>query len=319
MKVISVTSGAKGGTGKTTVLLNTAVFHAILSQEKFRRYVLLVDAEANTGTATMLISRELYLKLRKAEEKSLMDYLLNENIDVEDVLYVIEFKDLGYAMFLAPFVAPIEITSKITRLSVKEIYSKMILFIDEVTNKVALDAIYIDLPALTFPHDLALAMFLLSDLIIPVGTPDPACLLSLYSTITIIKDYIEPPPQIAPLVLNKISATNAVEPTTRLHYKALYRKLLGVPVYEIHEDENITNARSAGMIEILAKSLKYNDTVRTLIKYAQKIVSHPIEHRERKLLSFEKVDAMLKSHAERAEEAETLLLTLLRSRGRKPL
>ena len=178
---------------------------------------------------------------------------------------------------------------------------------------------YIDLPALTFPHDLALAMFLLSDLIIPVGTPDPACLLSLYSTITIIKDYIEPSPQIAPLVLNKISATNAVEPTTRLHYKTLYRKLLGVPVYEIHEDENITNARSAGMIEILAKSLKYNDTVRALIKYAQKVVSYPIEHRERKLLSFEKVDAMLKSHTERAEEAETVLLTLLRSRGRKPL
>ncbi|RLF17511.1 MAG: hypothetical protein DRJ66_00570 [Thermoprotei archaeon] len=319
MKIISVTSGAKGGTGKTTVLLNIAVLHALLAQEKYSRHVLLIDAELMTGTATMLISRDLYLKLRKAECKSLTHYLLNENVDMEDVLYIVEFKDLKYVMLLAPLICPIDVLSKLSSLSVREIYAKLAQFVEEVNERMPLDAVYIDLPALTIPSDLILSSFLLSDIVIPVGTPDPACLLSLYSTIVSIKDYISPPPQIAPLVLNKVSATNAVEPTTKLHYKTLYRKLLGVPVYELHEDENITNARSAGMIEVLAKSLRYNDTVRALIKYAHRIMSYPVEHKERNLVNLEKADAILRSYTEKSDEAESLLLALLRSRGRKPL
>ncbi len=316
MKVISVTSGSKGGTGKSTIMVNTAVLHAYMATRR-ERLVMLLDAEPQAATSTLLLSRKIYNELRKGSIRSLTDFLTG-NANFDDVFYVLKFKEPEqFYIAISSLVAPVDKLKQLKDKDINDLHSKLSEFIDELTKNLDLEAIYIDLPATSVFSSLSLAVYAVSDLIVPVGTPDPSCLISLYTTVMAIRDYIKPPPTIAPVVLNRISSSNAIEPITNLHYKVLYNRLINSGVFELREDENLSIARSAGLIEVLSRSLKYNSTVRALLKYAHKIATYPVEHTMRTISDHSKVSTMIGTNI--SEHAESILLALLRSRSRKPL
>ena len=90
MSVVTITSGSRGGTGKTTVLLNIALLHAYVSYVKEGRYVLIFDAEVQEGTATYRLSPKLALSYREGKVKSVVDYILGR-ADLKDVVKVATF------------------------------------------------------------------------------------------------------------------------------------------------------------------------------------------------------------------------------------
>ncbi|WP_243679959.1 hypothetical protein [Vulcanisaeta souniana] len=84
MKSILITSGTKGGTGKTTIAVNMSVILAYELRDKSQYPVVLVDLGLDSGTTSMLL-------LGGIEEQvpySLADYFMGRVPDPLSTLYV---------------------------------------------------------------------------------------------------------------------------------------------------------------------------------------------------------------------------------------
>ncbi|WP_252900926.1 nucleotide-binding protein [Vulcanisaeta sp. JCM 14467] len=84
MKKILITSGTKGGTGKTTIAVNMAIILAYELRNRAQYPVVLIDLGLDSGTATLLM-------LGNIEEKmpyTLADYFMGKIPDPLSTFYV---------------------------------------------------------------------------------------------------------------------------------------------------------------------------------------------------------------------------------------
>ncbi len=322
MKVVTVTSGSRGGTGKTTILLNVALLHAYVSYINNKNYILLTDAEFQEGTATYRISPELSLKYKEGKIKSLIDFILDE-ADIREIIKVAVFKPDKDTRFPVLLTSAMTLPSKykaLQKMDLGQILDRLELLIKELSKLLPIEAIYIDMPATRIHETFSIALFALSDFIIPIGVPDPTSLLTLYTTVTAIRDYIKPPPTINVAVVNRITIENSIEPHTGKRYTDLYRKLLGVRfVVAIPDDPNLSATSAAGMIEILSERLKNVRSIKRLKKLASYVIEHELAHVPKRVINLEYMHKFLSLGYKTNEEAEAILLALYRARRRIPI
>ncbi len=322
MRVITITSGSRGGTGKTTVLLNVALLHAYFSYMSEKSYTLIVDAEIQEGAATFKISPQLSLMVRQGEAKSFIDYLLGE-ADLKEVVKVAILRPdqtTELPVLIASAMTTPERFKALESMDLENMTERMESFIDELGELLPIDTIYVDMPATRVHLNYTMSLFTVSDIVLPVGIPDPTSLLSLYTTTTAIKDYIRPPPSMEVVVVNKVTMENIVEPNTGRRYTDLYRKLLGARyVIAIPDDPSFSSCDAAGMIEILSSKLRGSRAVRMIRKLTSIIIESPAEHVRRKVVNANHMRKFLSLGCENSSEAEALLLALYRARRRIPL
>ncbi|MCD6509655.1 MAG: hypothetical protein J7L11_04605 [Thermoprotei archaeon] len=322
MSVVTITSGSRGGTGKTTVLLNIALLHAYVSYVKEGRYVLIFDAEVQEGTATYRLSPKLALSYREGKVKSVVDYILGR-ADLKDVVKVAIFRPEDSIAFPALITSAMTTPAKyqeLEDLSPSDILDRLEALLKELAALLPLERVYVDMPATRIHENFSISLLALSDIVIPVGTPDPTSLLTLYTTITALRDYVKPPPIIDIAVVNRLTLENAVEPNTGRRYTDLYRKLLGVRfVVGIPDDPNLSASGAAGMIEVLSDKLKKEKSIRRLKKLASYVIECKTRHVTRRIVNLEHMHRFLSLGYKNDKEAETILLALYRARRRMPL
>lgn len=322
MRVISVTSGSRGGTGKTTILLNVALLHSYVLYMNENVYSLIIDAEVQEGATTFKISPQLSLLLKREKVGSFIDYLIGD-ATLREVVKVAILKPDTTTEF------PLLITSSMTspekfkileRMELERIYERMESFLDELSSMLPLGVVYIDMPATRVHLGYTMALLTVSDIVLPVGIPDPTSLLTLYTTITAVHDYIKPPPSTDVVVVNRVTMENIVEPNTGKRYTDLYRKLLNARyVISIPDDPNFPSCNAASMIEILTSKLRSSRALRMIKKLASLLIESPVEHSRRKVINIDHMRKFLSLGYENSSEAETILLALYRARRRIPL
>ncbi len=256
MRVLAVTSGSKGGTGKSTVLLNVAVTHAYWFKDSHTYPAVFVDLNMDVGSATMLL---LGSPTAWRDARSIVDFLQGRLGDPISAFYVKKWstEDGDIRLVFSPS-KPTGGTMYLSLGALRQVLNAL----ERSLNPLA---VYVDLPPLSPGHPLE-AVFGHVDYVVPVSTPDYPSLEAVHHFVSYVRDRYGA--SVAKPVLNMFSIDRDIEPVTGEKWAALASRILGEDPHVVPYDELFLVARAALEIEVLKLSPHESPGVRALIGYA---------------------------------------------------
>jgi len=259
MVVITATSFNKGGTGKSSVIVNASIYLAYRLRKTSKYPVVLLDVGLDAGTTTLLILEDPN-ELRKVQY-TIVDYLSGRVLDPLSLLYVKSWNLDGDSMSLvfAPSKAEIPPPSLTT-------YHKGLLsrLISKVVEYVGCRVLLVDLPAQPPRSPLLNAVLEKADMLIPIVTPDLSAVNSVANGLEYVRRE-RPSLRILRPILNMFSS--GVEPTTGKSWVELVGEMLGDKPHVVPFDRSFVVARQALVPEILRLSPVESPALSSLLEY----------------------------------------------------
>ncbi|MEM1902342.1 MAG: ParA family protein [Pyrobaculum sp.] len=251
MKKILFLSGTKGGTGKTTLLLNTAVLLAYAWRDTTNYPVAIIDLSPNVGTASLILLGDPLLAWGRP---SLSDYFTGRLTDPLRTFYMKRWtSDKG--------VFQVVFTYMTQDISIGRRQLEYLLSVVE--TRLRPRAVFIDTPPLTASSP----VIGLVDYVVPVVTPD-------VSAIETTKNYVEivGGRKLKP-VLNMYIGEYSVNVLYQMPWEIVVEKTLGEKPHIVPFDKLIQAARQALEVEVLKIKAAESLGVKSIIEYAKYMMS----------------------------------------------
>ncbi|WP_069808349.1 nucleotide-binding protein [Vulcanisaeta thermophila] len=263
METILVTSGTKGGTGKTTLTINLAVILSYELRKDAQYPVALVDMGIDSGTATLLLLGDVNTQV----QYTLGDYFMGRVPDPLSVLYVKTWQ-VGNDVFKLVFTASI-------RQGINEVVR-----IDRYLLKGLMNAIsavtpiyvFIDTPALGLSYEVLIDLLELSNHVILVSVPDHSSLRAVANVVNLMREFKVENRLLKP-VLNMLNTKYPVDPVTNTPWTQLLREVTGMEPHVIPYDELFPIARQAFEIESLKLSFMESPALSSIFNYVDYLLS----------------------------------------------
>jgi septum site-determining protein MinD len=256
VKTILITSGTKGGTGKTTIAVNMAVILAYELRGRSQYPTVLIDLGLDSGTATMLLLGNVETQMMN----TLADYFMGKIPDPLSTLYVKTWQidsDLFKLVFtasLSPYPGQVRIDRYLLRglLNAVEAISPMYVIIDT--------------PALGLSYDTLITLLEVSTNVILVAIPDHSSLRSVSNVVNLIRD-VKATNKLLKPILNMLNIKYPVDALSGYPWTKLLRDIVGIEPHVIPYDELFPIVRQALEIESLKLSFYESSALDSIFKY----------------------------------------------------
>lgn len=259
MSVVTATSFNKGGTGKSSVLINAAIYLAYKLRRTYKYPIALLDLGLDASTTTLLMLESLS-ELDKIQY-TLADYLFGKVLDPLSLLYIKSWNVNGDSINLvfapsraSPFGTPITTAHR----------GLLIRLISKVVEYVGCRVVLIDLPAQDPRSPLLDAVLERADFLIPIVTPDLSSLNAVANGLAYVRRE-KPNVKLLKPILNMFSG--GLDPTTGKSWVDLVRDLLGEEPHIVPLDRSFIAARQALVPEILKLSPSESPALSALLGY----------------------------------------------------
>ncbi|WP_291766797.1 ParA family protein [Caldivirga sp. UBA161] len=257
--IITVVSGSKGGTGKTTIAVNTATLAAYRLRGSSPYPVVLLDLGVDNGSA----SKVLLSSLTKVNY-TLSDYLTGK---INNPLYALYLKSwvINSEEMRLVFSVPGSIVEGLPLFKLRYI----IRIITEYLKPIML---VVDTPSVGFTRQFLEPIVSESTHVIPVTTVDHSSIESLSSIVGFIKG-IKSNVTILPPILNMFDYKYPVDPTTGKEWVNVVEEITGIKPYTVAYDKLLYVARQAMEVEVLKISPGESQAIRDIIKYFNEVIA----------------------------------------------
>lgn len=251
MKSIIFISGAKGGTGKTTLMINVAVMLAYMWRDAAVYPVALLDLTPGIGTAALILLGD---HLSAWGRPSLSDYLAGKMADPLRAFYLRRWETekgrfqivFAYVTYEAPLAK-----------------RQLEVVINTIATRLKPKAVFIDAP----PQTPSSPLVGLVDYIVPVVTPD-------ISAIEAARSFLESTgvKKLKP-VMNMYIPEYAVSAIHGVPWEIVVEKMLGDRPHVIPYDKALQAARQALEIESLKLRPYESPALKAIAEYAKYLAS----------------------------------------------
>jgi septum site-determining protein MinD len=256
VRIILITSGTKGGTGKTTLAVNMAVVLAYELRNKAQYPVVLLDLGLDSGTATMLLLGDVRAEI----PYTLADYLMGRIPDPLSTLYVKTWQ-VGDETFRLVFTASISQYPGQVR-------------IDRYLLRGLLNAIaavspfyvIIDPPALGLSYDVLTTLLEVSNNVVLVAVPDHSSVRAISNVANLMRELKVENKLLRP-ILNMLNIKYPVDASTGLPWTKLVRDVVNIEPHVVPYDELFPIVRQALEIESLKLSFYESPALDSIFKY----------------------------------------------------
>ncbi len=263
MRVLLITSGVKGGTGKTTLAVNLAVILGYNLRTRAQYPVVLLDFSLDGGTASILMLGDYRTKL----QHTLADYFTGKIRDPLQALYVKSWQ-VGDEIFNVVFSASISekpIPIRASKFTIEELIRRV---------ETSLNPLYtiIDTPAMEPQSEILKSLIELSTNLILIATPDHSSLKALSSLMSVIGELNATSRLLKP-VLNMANQRFTKDVLTGRDWVELVREVVGLDPHVIPYDVLFPITRQAGEIECLKLSPNESLALNAIFDYADYIIN----------------------------------------------
>ena len=261
MKSILITSGTKGGTGKTTIAVNMSVILAYELRSKSQYPVVLVDLGLDSGTASMLL-------LGSVEEQvpySLADYFMGRVPDPLSTLYVKtwQINDDSFKLVFTASLSPISGQVRIDRYLLRGLMNAI--------SAVSPLYVLIDTPALGLSYDVLATLLEVSANVTLVAIPDHSSLKAIGNVVNLMREMGITSRLIKP-ILNMLNVKYPMDALSNSPWTKLVKDIVGIEPHVIPYDELFLIARQALEIESLKLSFYESPALDSIFKYVDYLI-----------------------------------------------
>jgi septum site-determining protein MinD len=256
VRIILITSGTKGGTGKTTLAVNMAVVLAYELRNKAQYPVVLLDLGLDSGTATMLLLGDVRAEI----PYTLADYLMGRIPDPLSTLYVKTWQ-VGDETFRLVFTASISQYPgqvRIDRYLLRGLLNAI----------AAVSPLYviIDPPALGLSYDVLTTLLEVSNNVVLVAVPDHSSVRAISNVVNLMRELKVENKLLRP-ILNMLNIKYPVDASTGLPWTKLVRDVVNIEPHVVPYDELFPIVRQALEIESLKLSFYESPALDSIFKY----------------------------------------------------
>ncbi len=265
MRTILVTSGTKGGTGKSTIALNLSVIMAYRLRSKAQYPVILIDASIDSGSSTML----LFGQPNPNVQYTLIDLLDGRTADPLSVLYLRQWQVDGDQFNIVFAASGFSNSSKYRSLyplamllnAIRSL-SPILAIIDSPATGMTGEMIEVTAPYLTD--------------IIPVMTPDHSSIKAAKLAVSSIKAMNANINVLNP-ILNMFDERYPVDASTGIPWTEVAKEGLGIEPFVVPLDEYMQIARQALEIEVLKIGPLESKAIASIINYSSEILGKLVQ------------------------------------------
>lgn len=245
MKKLAFVSGAKGGTGKTTLTVNAAVLLAYLWRDRAKYPVALLDLTPRIGTAAMLLAGD---PAAIANAPSLADYFSGKLTDPLYAFYLRRWQtDRGDFQVVFAFTTSDQFSRRQLELVLRALEARL-------SPMVAL----LDMPPLTSAASVAGLL----DYVVPVVTPDPSAIETTRAYLSLLGGKALRP------VLN-LHTPEWLDPVKMSPWEETVGAALGERPHVIPYDRLFQASRQAMEVESLKLRIDESPALRALVDYVR--------------------------------------------------
>lgn len=247
MKKVLFLSGTKGGTGRTTLLLNSAVLLAYLWRNSATYPVVVIDLTPNAGTASIILFGD---PAAIEGRLTLSDFFSGKLMDPIAAFYLRK-----WTTERGDFQLVFSLLSQDIPISKRRL--EYVLQIVETRLKPK--ALFIDTPPLSATSPVVG----LVDYVVPVVTPDVSAVEATRSYLEVVGGKRLRP------VLNMYIPEFAASVTHSAPWDVVVEKTLGERPHVVPHDKSLQAARQALEIEVLKLRPEESQAVRAIVEYAR--------------------------------------------------
>ena len=257
--IVTVVSGTKGGTGKTTIAVNLAVLASYRLRASSEYPVVLIDLGVDNGTASKILLGGVF-----NVQYTIVDYLTGV---ISNPLYAFYVKSwrVDNDEFRVVFSIPGSMRDRaIIGFRIRGI-------IDAVANALSPRLVIVDTPSIGFDRSILASVLSASTHIIPVATVDHSSVESLRGIVEFAK-LVNPGLKVLKPILNMYNPKYPKDPTTGREWLAIVKEAVGIEPFTVSYDELFYIVRQAMEVESIKLSVSESPALMDINRYFNEVL-----------------------------------------------